>query len=119
MELSQERIDELKRRYGVVKELTIELAPEGEDGAGEKTPARTLRVIVHKPSRPQYRRHQDTLASDGLAKAFEMLCTDCIEAPPLAELQPVFNEFPGVPARIAHKLLEMVGTGAEVKERTF
>jgi hypothetical protein len=104
MELTQERVQELKARYGELYELTADL----DEGP--------LVVIVRKPGRAQFARFAKDMTGDAY-KASTNLFFDCLVQPEPEVLRARFEASPGLVLPFSAQLMKLAKLDVEVLEK--
>lgn len=99
-------LDALKAQHGEIFELAVDL---GEDGG-------LVTAIVRRPGRAQFARFTKDGVSDPL-RAMHHLFFDCLVHPAAAEMQRLFERYPGVLMSFANRLLGMAKANLEVLEK--
>lgn len=100
-----EDIETLKAQHGEIYELSADLGEEG-----------TVAVIVRKPGRTQFARFTKDGLTDPL-RATNNLFFDCLVRPSPAEMQRLFERYPGLLVSFANRLLALAKANLEVLEK--
>lgn len=97
MELTDEKIAELKQKHG--ETLIAVNAPSG------------VQMVFKKPSKEAWARFQDGLSREKVSRsvALRVLALDCVTFPSQQDAAAVFDEFPGFPGTLSVKLAELAG----------
>lgn len=105
--LTEEKIQELKAKYGELHEITAEISED-----------ESLVVTCRAPSRPLFARFTKE-AKEDMHRAMTNLVNDCLLDPDLATVKAKFEQYPGLPATLAGDLLELAKAGVKTTVRTF
>lgn len=98
-------IEALKAQHGEIFELSVDLGDEG-----------VVTAVVRRPGRAQFARFSKDGLTDPL-RAMNNLFFDCLVDPAAAEMQRLFERYPGLLISFANRLLALAKANLEVLEK--